>query len=205
MRLAGRRVCLDPGHPSEVGEGTRGRRLTEIRAAWLVAARLAEALRADGAQVRLTKTREREFVANRRRAQIANAFRADLLLRLHCDARGGTGFAVYYPDRPGKAGGRRGPSPAVLAACRDVAPRFHAALAAGLRGALRDNGLQPDTHTAVGGKQGALTGSVWSQVPVVLVEMCVLTNPRDEAFLASRAGRERIACALAEAVAAAIG
>ena len=30
-------VCIDPGHPSEVGEGTRGKRITEMKAAWKVA------------------------------------------------------------------------------------------------------------------------------------------------------------------------
>lgn len=199
------RICIDPGHPSEVGRGTRGRHLTEIQAAWRVARRLKALLEADGATVRLTKQREGEFVANRQRAHIANEFAADLFVRLHCDASSGTGFAVYYPNRVGHdRDGRRGPSKDVLRRCRDVAPRFHAALARGLRGHLRDNGLLPDTRTAVGARQGALTGSIWSEVPVVLVEMCVLTNRRDEAFLSSPSGQERTARALADAVAAAI-
>lgn len=198
------RVCIDPGHPSEIGEGTRGRRLTEIRAAWKVALALKALLRSRGMAVRLTKTREREFVTNRRRAEIANAFRADLAVRLHCDSEGGTGFALYYPDRQGKdPTGRRGPSRRVLDATAPRARAFHAALAAALDGRLRDNGLHPDTKTYVGGRQGALTGSIWSEVPVVLVEMCVLTNPDDEAFLASRDGVTAMAQALAEGVDAA--
>ena len=77
-------------------------------------------------------------------------------------------------------------------------------MAAGLKGALRDNGCLPDIRTAVGSKQGALTGSIWSQVPVVLVEMCVLSNAKDEAFLLSEVGQERMAKALAAGVEAAL-
>lgn len=199
------KICIDPGHPSEVGEGTRGKKLTEIRAGWLVAKRLEALLKAAGHEVTLTKSREKEFVKNRKRAEIANAFQADLHVRLHCDSEGGTGFWTYYPDRQGTdSTGKRGPTPEVIAACKQLAPKFHAALAAGLKGALRDNGCLPDIRTAVGSKQGALTGSIWSQVPVVLVEMCVLSNPKDEAFLLSDTGQERMAKALAAGVAAAL-
>lgn len=199
------RVCIDPGHPSEVGEGTRGKKLTEIRAAWQVGKRLEKLLIAAGHEVKLTKNSEREFVKNRKRAETANAFKADLLVRLHCDSEGGTGFWTYFPDRQGTdSTGKRGPTPDVIAACKALAPVFHRALADGLKGALRDNGCLPDIRTAVGSKQGALTGSIWSQVPVVLVEMCVLSNPKDEAFLLSEKGQDQMAKALAAGVTAAL-
>ena len=204
--LAGQRVCIDPGHPSEVGMGTRGKKLTEVGLVWTVALRLRDLLTERGAQVALTKRSERQMVRNRERARIANAFKADLLVRLHCDANAGSGTATFYPDRQGKAAdGKRGPSKEVLAATGRVAPVFHRALAKGLSGMLADKGLHSDVHTYIGGKQGALTGSIHSEVPVVLVEMCVLTNPRDEAAMASAAGRERMAVALADAVEAALG
>jgi N-acetylmuramoyl-L-alanine amidase len=198
-------ICIDPGHPSEVGEGTRGKKLTEIRAAWLVAKRLQVLLEARGVSVALTKSSERQFVTNRRRAEIANAKKADLLVRLHCDSEGGTGFWTYFPDRVGKdRTGKRGPEASVIAASSSLAPRFHAALSAGLGGALRDNGCLPDVKTLVGSKQGALTGSIWSEVPVVLVEMCVLSSKNDELFLLSDAGQAKMAQALCDATLAAI-
>ncbi len=199
------KICIDPGHPSEVGEGARGKKLTEIRAAWLVAKRLEVLLKAAGHEVKLTKSSEKEFVKNRKRAEIANTFQANLLVRLHCDSEGGTGFWTYFPDRQGTdSTGKRGPSAEIITACKQCAPKFHAALAAGLKGALRDNGCLSDIRTAVGSKQGALTGSIWSQVPVVLVEMCVLSNAKDEAFLLSKVGQERMAKALAAGVEAAL-
>jgi len=201
VSLSGRRICLDPGHPSEVGVGTEGRRLTEVGVAWTIALRLCALLTAAGAEVRLTKGAEREYVTNRRRAEIANDFHADLLLRLHCDAEGRSGTAVFYPDRQGRdRTGFVGPSREVLAATAKIAPVFHRALMRALAGTpLRDRGLMPDIRSAVGAKQGALTGSIRSQVPVLLVEMAVITTPSDEAFLASPAGHERMAQALASA------
>lgn len=203
--LAGKRVCIDPGHPSEVGIGTQGKVLTEVKAAWIVAQRVRDLLIERGAEVILTKRAEREMVRNKDRARLANQFRADFVLRLHCDAEAGTGTATFYPSRQGTAkDGKRGPAKSVLASCAKLAPLFHRAYITGLAGALKDKGLRSDTYTYIGGKQGALTGSIYSEVPVVLVEMCVLTNPKDEAFLRTRDGQERMAQALAAGVEAAL-
>jgi N-acetylmuramoyl-L-alanine amidase len=73
-----------------------------------------------------------------------------------------------------------------------------------LAGRLRDRGLKSDMATRVGAQQGALTGSIYSHVPVLLVEMCVLTNPHDEALVATDEGQETMARALAQGVMAAL-
>ena len=195
MSLQGKRVCIDPGHPSEVGSGTRGKKITEIQAAWRVALKLQKLLTDAGAKVVLTKKSENETVKNRRRAEIANAFKADLVVRLHCDSEASSGFAVYFPTRQGRAAdGGVGPSPDVLKKCKAVAPVFYKGFSTGMRGGpLKDRGLKSDLETSVGGKQGALTGSIYSKVPVVLIEMCVLTNPKDDAYMASEAGQQFVA------------
>ena len=204
--LAGKRVCIDPGHPSEVGIGTQGKRVTEVGIAWLVALRVRDILTERGAKVLLTKNTERQMVTNRKRAEIANKFEAHLLLRLHCDADAGTGIAVYYPDKQGKTrDGVVGPSSAVIATTAKMAVPFHKALIASLgTDKLKNRGLKTDRETFIGGKQGALTGSIFSTVPTILVEMVVLTNPHDEAFIADPAGREKMAVALADATQAAL-
>ena len=197
-------ICIDPGHPSEVGRGTQGKHLTEIKAAWQVALKLQAILQKRGMATVLTKKSEQQFVRNKDRASIANRAGAALMVRLHCDSDAGSGFAVYAPDRQGVSGGVRGPSAAIIVESRTAARAFDEALGRSLSGALSDRGLHPDTDTKVGKTQGALTGSVYSQVPVVLVEMCVLTNPRDEAFIASDIGQERMAQGLADGVSAAL-
>jgi N-acetylmuramoyl-L-alanine amidase len=197
-------VCIDPGHPSEVGRGTQGKNLTELHLNWVIATQLKARLEKAGVKVVMTKKTEGEFVQNRKRAEIANAARADFLVRLHCDAANGSGFATYYPTKQGKSGSSKGPSKAVLDKSAKLAPIFHETLVKHLEGKLVDNGLMSDDRTAVGRKQGALTGSIFSKVPVVLVEMCVLTNPRDEELMASKEGQAAVADALAKATLAAL-
>jgi N-acetylmuramoyl-L-alanine amidase len=195
-------VCIDPGHPSEIGRGTTGKKLTEIHANWVEALLLKQRLEKRGIKVVLTKPSESRFVRNEARAAVANEAHASLMIRLHCDSASGTGFTTYIPAQQGIDRGFRGPSESVLKASRKKGEIFHTALAAGLKGKLRDNGLKGDQATAVGSRHGALIGSIYSKVPVVLVEMAVLTNPSDEAFLCSSTGRAAMADALAAGVVA---
>lgn len=202
--LRGFVVCLDPGHTSETSQGTASRdgKLTERHVNWVVAQKLTALLEAAGATVVPTKMREAQIVTNRRRAEIANAAHAEILLRLHCDSGEQSGLATYYPDRQGRRFGVTGPAPAVIRASHAAALVFQPAVIAALHGALRDAGIKGDSKTAVGGKQGALTGSIFSHVPALTVEMCVLTNSHDYRFIRTPAGQESMAQALLAGVAA---
>ena len=196
--LQGFVICVDPGHQSETSYGTESRdgTLTELHVNWVVAQRLDALLRADGATVVTTKMRESQIVTNRRRAEIANAAGAKLFLRLHCDAGEQSGLATYFPDRQGTRFGVTGPSRAVMAGSRRAAEIFQPAVIAALHGSLRDAGIKGDSKTGVGGKQGALTGSIFSHVPALTVEMCVLTNAHDYKFIRTEAGQNEMAHAL---------
>src|SRR5215207_2774934 len=121
-------VCIDPGHPSEVASGRAMQHGTnETRVAWEVALKLREELEAKGYAVVLTKSAEDELVRNRDRAVVANRAGAALMVRLHCDASVERGFAVYYPDRQGKAkDGTSGPSAEVVEGSRRAATAIHA-------------------------------------------------------------------------------
>lgn len=201
---AAQTICIDPGHPSEVGVGTKGKKATEVGVAWEVAVALRNRLRKEGFATLMTKGSLNEKVLNRRRAEIANEARATLMVRLHCDAASGTGFTVYYPSKAGKTQGFTGPSAKVIAESKTAGAKFHNAMAGYLKGHHKDNGLRTDLHTAIGARQGALTGSIFSKVPVVLVEMVVLTNPKDEAFIVSKRGRALMVEAIAQGVIAAV-
>lgn len=177
--------------------GCKGRRIAEVDLVWIIGVRLKERLVHAGVSCCLTKRRVRERVTNRRRAQIATAFRADLMLRLHCDASQGSGFAIYHPDRPGRApDGAAGPAQRVCRESSVAAQAFHSAFRNALAGLFTDNGVLPDTKTAIGKRQGALTGSIHATQPVILVELCVLTNPDDERKVLSKHGFERVVNAL---------
>ena len=196
--LQGFVICLDPGHTSETSAGTASRdgKLTERHLNWVVAERLRALLTAAGATVVMTKSSENQFVTNQKRAEIANAAHAALFLRLHADAGAATGLATFYPDRQGHVRGVTGPSSQVIHESQEAARIFQPAVIAALSGALKDRGALGESKSFVGGKQGALTGSIFSHVPALTIEMCVLTNSHDYKFARTAAGQESLARAL---------
>jgi N-acetylmuramoyl-L-alanine amidase len=204
--LAGKVICIDPGHPSEVSEGAAGADGTqEKHVNWVVAQKLKALLVADGAIVVLTKTSESQKVNNRERAEIANRAKAALTLRLHCDSGPVDGCATYYPDQEGHKDGVKGPSEAVIRRSKAAARAFHPAFAAALESYIKDRGIHGDSATLVGSQQGALTGSIFSKVPVLTIEMCVLSSHHDEAFIKTESGQAKMAKALRAGLRAAMG
>jgi N-acetylmuramoyl-L-alanine amidase len=196
-------VCIDPGHPSEVASGRNVQHGTnETHVAWAVALKLRRLLEERGYAVVMTKSSEDELVRNKDRAGVANRARAALMVRLHCDASVGRGFAVYYPDRQGRTkDGATGPSPQVVEGSRRAAESLHAGMSEVLKGLLGDNGVHTDYETKVGREQGgALTGSIFSEVPVVTVEMVVLSDKDDAEFIKREEGQQKMAEAIAEGV-----
>lgn len=194
-------VCLDPGHPSETSAGTEQLNgLREVTVVWQVAQKVKAQMEREGIRVTLTKQSEREMVTNKKRAEIANQSHADLLLRIHADAGGGRGYTVYYPRRQGRVNGVTGPSERVLHISAQAAKPFHQGIAAALQGQLNDNGLRGDEQSFVGGKQGALTGSIYSEVPTVLIEMCFLDNAHDADWIRTSENQERMAQAIVRGV-----
>jgi N-acetylmuramoyl-L-alanine amidase len=193
-------IVVDPGHPSETSGGTVQHGVAEVHVAWLVALRLRDLLRADGYRVVLTKQREDEMVRNPDRARIANRAGAELMVRLHCDATNGSGYALYYPNRQGTVGGITGPSDTVIRKSRAAAAALHTGMSGVLGGRLRDGGLRGDSETYVGSRQGALTGSIFSEVPIVTIEMVVLGARTDAEFISGTEGQNLMAHAIAAGV-----
>lgn len=194
-------VCIDPGHPSETSEGAASHGLSENRLNWQVANRLKRLLAERNIQYVMTKTSEHQHVTNRQRAEIANYAGASLFIRLHCDEGGGRGFTWYYPDRAGRKGNVIGPPPNVQRASHEAAQVLNDAMRPILRGSLRDNSIKTDAATFVGGRQGGvLTGSIYARVPTALIEMCFINQSSDARFIASAAGQEKMAQALAAGI-----
>ena len=195
-------ICIDPGHPSEISDGfQRLNGTSETHENWVVAQRLKEILVERGFRVIMTKSREKQVVTNVARAGIANKNHVLLMLRLHCDTGSGTGYRVFYPDTQAKDGKVTGPPIQVQRASKVAADALHSGLLEKLADSLKDNGIKSDRSTAVGTKMGgALVGSIHSKVPVTLVEMVFLNNPKDAAFIKSEAGKEKMAQGLAEGV-----
>ena len=201
------RVCLDAGHPSENNDGRELLNgVREVDVNWAVAQALQKLLEQKGYAVVSTKAAVGDYVTNKRRAEIANEAGADLMLRLHADSEGPGGITLYYPRRAGTTKGVAGPSREVIAASERAAKAFHRGLMASLGGQLRDNGIKGDEQTFIGAKQGALTGSIFSKVPAVLIEMGNLARASDAEWIKDPANQETLARAMLagiEAVAAA--
>jgi N-acetylmuramoyl-L-alanine amidase len=201
IQLAPPTIVIDPGHPSEVSSGAKVHNgATEVHVAWVVALRLATLLRANGYRVVLTKPTEATKVTNAERAHIGNDARAALVVRLHCDDGADSGFAIYHADRQGRVQGHTGPSEAVIHASAAAADSLHVSMSRALEGKLHDGGIRPDAKTGVGEEQGALTGSILSRVPVVLIEMVSLTNAHDAEFITSPSGVSLMAQAIANGI-----
>ena len=191
-------ICIDPGHPSEVNDGrTVQNGTSEVHIDWKVAVELQKLLEAKGYRVVMTKAAEDQLVMNKERALVGNRAHAALTVRLHCDASSDQGYAIYYPDRQGTKDGVTGPAPAVMENSLCAAEAIHTGMAEALRGELKDGGVRGDSRTLIGSKQGALTGSIFSEIPIVTVEMVVLSNAQDAEFIKSEAGQYKMAQAIA--------
>src|SRR5437773_2181699 len=81
-----------------------------------------------------------------------------------------------------------------------VANQFRTGFAAALEHKLRDNGVKGDEDTFIGRRQGALTGSIFSEAPTILVEMVFLTNPMDAEWIKQDRNKQTMARALAAGV-----
>ncbi len=195
-------VVIDPGHPSENGLGARTPQgIREVDLNWEFSTALHDALsRNSTSQTILTRKSVENLVTNRRRAEIANEASASLMLRIHCDSGRGSGLTMYYPSGPGKIGTDEGPPAEVCSASAHLAAHLQNVLEKRLEGLYRVNPLRTDRQTAIGSRQGALTGSIFSRVPIVTVELGYLDNPADVIFLTATDSRRLLAEALAEGI-----
>jgi N-acetylmuramoyl-L-alanine amidase len=187
-------IAIDPGHPSETSGGCAHHGLKEVEICWEVALRLQQLIAAEPTLTSvLTKPAVGTLVTNRERAEIANKAGAAIMVRLHCDSANGSGCTVYYPDKQGTVQGVTGPSEAVIAQSRLAAESLQNGLAGVLASHLKMNPIKTDSMTFVGARQGALTGSIFAEVPAVVVEMVYLNNASDAAFIKESAGQDLLA------------
>jgi N-acetylmuramoyl-L-alanine amidase len=190
--LAGRVVCIDPGHGGtagvdqyRVGPGGEREEWIDLRVARL----LRDALQKRGARVVMTRT-EDVAVELRRRATLAVEGRADLFLSVHHNATAdpAVNFPVVYFH------GNACENQAGVALGRAVAARLAAALFDGQAapGLVSDLAIFPGTGAAV------LRHSYG--IPGVISEASFFTNPAEERRLKDPGRNRDEAQALADAV-----
>lgn len=202
--LSGMVICLDPGHgiTSETAQervsplseetkaayvsGASGSSQTEqevnLAVAELTRARLEEL----GAQVVMTRQSEEATISNIERAEIANHAGADLCIRIHADGADDASVSGMSMQVP--AGSLLG-TPEIEAPSAQAAEII----------------LQAVTETTGARNRGLtqrsdLTGFNWSEVPCILLEMGFLSNPEEDALLATAEYRQKIAEGITQGV-----
>jgi N-acetylmuramoyl-L-alanine amidase len=142
-----------------------------------VALKLRKELEARGVKVIMIRTSQKVNIANSRRAQTANAAKADLLIRLHCDSAGSKtrGVLTIVPGKNKWTG-------PIIKSSGTAGSAIHKAVLAST--GARNRGISRRTDMA---------GFNWSKVPSVIVEMGVMSNRTDDRLLASTAYQNKLA------------
>jgi N-acetylmuramoyl-L-alanine amidase len=164
--LAGRRIALDPGHGGRFPGALGVHGLTEAEVNLAVALRLRDLLAARGAEVFLTRDRDRDFLTPAdsslradlaERVRLADAFAPDLFLSIHHNADASGAHNVNETQTYYKLGDE--------AVSLDIAQDVHRSL-------VRNLGIRP--HKVVPGNYFVLRES---DGPALLTESSYLTNP----------------------------
>ena len=195
-----KRICLDPGHT--VG-GTGNGNIpffgeTESEIVWVMASMLEARLAELGYEVIKTRLSPYQEMTLSERSQIANNFAADLFLSLHCDLGGFSGYAFYVPDVPGRNEDKTGPPAGIRIRSREIAEQLDRAIQQ--VGPIVSRGVKSEELTYAGGIQGALTISIYAEVPIATLELGFLDNEIDGPFLTSAAGKILWVETLAQAI-----
>ena len=211
------RIVLDPGHggwdPGAIGQGG----LHEKEVTLDVARRVAPVLRRDGMTVLLTREDDR-YVSLEERTARANAFGADLFVSVHCNAADNRlrhGVETYVLDTTkdeiaSRVAARENATSqaataeigSILASLRLADQATHSTHLAELLQRTAMVSLRDAFHDIHDG--GVHTAGfyvlVGARMPSVLFETSYISNPAEEARLASDAYKQRLADAIVNAV-----
>lgn len=199
-------VVIDPGHQAEangeqepigpgstetkdkVSSGTRSINTgqPESQLVLAVSLKLRDALEAQGIEVVMTRTTEDVDISNSERAQIANVAEADLFIRVHADGAADTsvhGVLMLYPAT-------------VQGWTDDIAAESKRAAQLALDALVAATGAYNRGMVA----RSDITGFNWSDVPVILPEIGLMTNKTEDALLATDEYQNKIVQGLVNAI-----
>lgn len=184
-------IVLDPGHSSKssnekecVSPDSKEEKLKDTTGATginsnmpeyeitdKISKKLKELLEKDGYNVILTKDKVSEQRSNIERANIGNTANASLLVRIHCDgvdSQSANGASMLVPEVKGYV-------------TKDIAQKSY------LYGEKIIDAYTKTTGIYNRGviKRDDLTGFNWSKVPVVLLELGFISNPKEDAYLSN--------------------
>ena len=185
-------ICIDAGHQEKgdkklepiapwsnekkprVSSGTAGvgTKNKEYEINLEVAMILKELLNREGYKVVMTREKNQVTLSNRERAEIGNASKADISIKLHCDGSnnsGKRGASILIPSSETK----------------ELKGIYGEILSETLKeGGVKVNGVF---------ERKDMTGFNWSQRPVIILEMGFMSNWEDDALLGDKLYQQKIA------------
>jgi N-acetylmuramoyl-L-alanine amidase len=210
-RLSGVTVCIDPGHSENgrmvnepLGPGLQGstsgtagmaQGVETLRKESIVVLEIGMLLRDEllrqGANVVMTRERQDIFHTNQERCQIAADAGADIMLRLHADLRENKsklGFSVYAPLHSTYA--------------RAVAdPPTYRAMGELMINAMKTRvGLPLEDRYGLVILSDQFVGNNWAKMTCVLIEMGMMSTPREDYLLSYPVYQQWLAEGMAQGV-----
>ncbi len=204
-----RRIVIDPGHGGK-DPGTVGGRGTEEKTVNLwMGQELADALREKDFEVLLTRTDD-TFIPLRERAALANRYKADLFISVHCNASLSSkmnGFEVYIlsekaSDPHAAAVARlenaslelegKSPSAPVQAVLRSLVKNANINRSAQLGGIMDRQVGEQLSQNKTGLQQAAFYVLRGAVMPAILIELGFLSNKVEERHLEDPTYRKKL-------------
>ena len=173
---------------AKVAAGTEGKTsgLKEYELTLAVSLKLQEELEKRGYEVVMIRTGNDVDISNAERAEIANQAEADAFLRIHANGSENTeanGAMTICQTAENPYNGDLYPASRALAGC--VLDELTAAA-----GCRKESVWETDT----------MSGINWCRVPVTIVEMGYMTNPREDLAMASEEYQDKLAAGIANGV-----
>ena len=206
-KVTGKTICIDAGHQRygdnaleligpgsstkkpKVTSGTVGKytHKAESEVNLETAKKLKSILISRGYKVVMVRESQDVNISNIQRAEIANKSNADLAIRIHCDGSGNSALHGYFILTPSSSNKFLSSSivNSSLRLTKCLLPAIQKTTGATNRGiSYRDD----------------LTGTNWSKVPTVLVEMGEMSNKQEDYALSTPAYQEKMATGMANGI-----
>lgn len=199
-------ICIDPGHQQKgnyetepIGPGAKQKKIKvsagtkgiitqkpEYVLVLEVSLKLKKKLEERGYQVVMVREKHDVNISNKERAEIANKAKADLFLRIHADGSkdmSTSGMSALYPSE-------RNPYVANLSKeSKKISKLLMAEMALFTKAKNRGVFARDD-----------LSGINWSKVPVTVVEMGFMTNPKEDVLLSDEEYQNKVVKGMVNAI-----